>query len=104
MRTKVVILMVVVLAVAAAPSLIAQSKPNFSGECKLNIEKSDFGPMPPPSSRTDKIDHKEPGLKVPFAQVTEQGDMNGDFNYTTDGKECTNEMGEAKQTLIMEKK
>jgi hypothetical protein len=33
----------------------AQAKTDFSGTWKLNASKSDFGPMPPPDTRTDKI-------------------------------------------------
>jgi hypothetical protein len=69
---------------------LGADKPNFSGEWKLNAGKSDFGPLPTPTSRTDKIDHKDPTLKVSTTQVGQQGEIKFDFAYTTDGKECTN--------------
>jgi hypothetical protein len=80
----------------------AQAKPNFSGDWKLNVDKSDFGPMPPPTTMTLKIDHADPSLKVATAAATAQGEMNYDAKYTTDGKESTNSMGpmEAKSTMI----
>ena len=40
----------------------AQAATNFSGEWKLNVSKSDFGAMPAPDSRTDKIAHEDPDL------------------------------------------
>ena len=49
---------------AFAASLAAQSKSNFSGTWKLNVSKSDFGPLPGPDSRTDVIEHNDPVLKV----------------------------------------
>ena len=55
---------VAVLSVTAfATSMFAQTKPNFSGTWKLNVAKSDFGPVPAPDSRTDVIDHSEPGVE-----------------------------------------
>jgi hypothetical protein len=80
-----------------APVAAAQADmgahPNFSGTWKLNVDKSDFGPIPAPDSRVDKIDHKEPAVKVSVAQKGGQGDFSGDLNYFTDGKPSTNTMG-----------
>jgi hypothetical protein len=70
----------------------AQAKPNFSGEWKLNVSKSEFGPMPPPASRTDKITHADPNLKVSTTQASQAGEGTFDFKYTTDGAETTNEI------------
>jgi hypothetical protein len=70
----------------------AQAKPNFSGEWKLNVSKSEFGPLPAPNSRTDKIKHEDPSLKVTTTQSGQNGDVTFDLNYTTDGKENTNEI------------
>jgi hypothetical protein len=68
----------------------AQAKPNFSGTWKVNTAKSDFGAMPAPDTRTDKITHEDPDLKLHVAQSSQMGEMNYDAVYTTDGKECTN--------------
>lgn len=82
----------------------AQGKPNFSGDWKVNLDKSDFGPMPPPTSITLKVDHADPDLKVNTTQSGAQGDMTVDAKYTTDGKESTNTIGpmEAKSTAAWE--
>ena len=80
----------------------AQAKTDFSGTWKLNASKSDFGPMPPPDTRTDKITHQDPSLKATVASTGGMGgDMTYDVSYTTDGKECVNKMGdnEFKSTL-----
>jgi len=76
------------MALAALPSL---AKPNFSGEWKLNTSKSNFGQMPAPSSATYKITHDDPKLSTSVKQSSEMGEFNFDANYTTDGKECTNQ-------------
>ncbi len=79
-----VLTLAVVLPVLAAP--------NFTGEWKLNVSKSDFGQMPPPNSRVDKIAHEGVNLTVVSKQSREQGDFTMEAKYTTDGKECTNQM------------
>jgi hypothetical protein len=89
---------------AFATSMFAQSKPNFSGTWKLNVAKSDFGPLPAPDSRTDVIDHNDPAMKINESMVTAQGNVNANINYTTDGKEATNQVGprEIKASLVWE--
>ncbi|MCL5743643.1 MAG: hypothetical protein M1541_06915, partial [Acidobacteria bacterium] len=52
-----------VFLLAVAACLLAarvEAKPNLSGTWKLNVTKSDFGPLPAPSARTDKIEHSDP--------------------------------------------
>jgi len=80
----------------------AQAKTDFSGTWKVNAAKSDFGPMPAPDTMTEKITHQDPSLKANVASTGgPQGDMTYDINYTTDGKECVNHVGdnEFKSTL-----
>lgn len=70
----------------------AQAKPNFSGEWKLQVAKSEFGPLPAPTSRTDKITHEDPSLKLTVTQSGQSGEVTYDLNYTTDGKETANQV------------
>lgn len=79
---------------AAVALVQAQAKSDFSGTWKADAAKSDFGPMPPPDSMTEKIVHADPSLKVNIAQTGGSGDMTYDMAYTTDGKECENKMGD----------
>jgi hypothetical protein len=72
-------------------ALSSAAKPNFSGEWKLNASKSTFGPMPAPSSMTYKITHDDPKLTTNLKQSSDMGEFSFDANYTTDGKECTNQ-------------
>ena len=84
-----------------AASLVAQSKPNFSGTWKLNVSKSDFGPLPAPTGRVDVIEHNDPALKVATTAENAQGKQSFTSNYTTDGKEAVNKRGpqEAKSKI-----
>ncbi len=85
----------------AAATLSAADKPDYSGDWKLNVQKSEVGPMSP-ASMTEKIDHKDPDLKVVTAATGgPQGDVSYQAKYTTDGKECSNEFGgmQAKSTV-----
>lgn len=77
---------------AAANLAMAADKPDFSGNWKLDADKSVFGPMPPPTSMTRKIDHKDPAISVDQAQSGPQGDMNTTMKYTTDGVETVNSL------------
>jgi hypothetical protein len=86
-------LMSTLFVIAAAASIaMAADKPDFSGSWKMDADKSVFGPMPPPTSLTRKIAHKEPDLTVDEARSGAQGDMNMTMKYSTDGKETTNSL------------
>ena len=81
---------------AAAPATATASTgghANYSGTWKLNVDKSDFGPLPPSSSRTDIIDHSDPALKDSVSDDGAQGKLDYVLNITTDGKEATNNAG-----------
>ena len=90
MKSKQIIVAIVVLLVMGIG--IAQAKPNFSGSWKMNIAKSEFGPMPPPSSVVQKITHNDPKLTVDSTSVGERGEFTTNYAYTTDGKECVNQI------------
>lgn len=72
---------------------ITGARPNYSGTWKLNIEKSDFGPLPPDTSRTDIIVHSDPSLKDTVSDDGAQGKQDYVLTVTTDGKEATNNIG-----------
>ena len=57
-----------VLALALLAGVQPAGKPNFSGDWKLNLEKSNFGAVPPPTSITRKIVHAEPSLTIDEVQ------------------------------------
>jgi hypothetical protein len=70
-------------------TMAAAEKPNFSGDWTMNAAKSDFGPLPAPTSITRKVTHTEPSLSIVEEQKSALGDQNTIRNYTTDGKDVT---------------
>lgn len=78
---------------AGATMAATGAKPNYSGTWKLNVAKSDFGPIPGPDTRTDVIEHNDPILKVSTSQDGAQGKQQYTLNMTTDGKEAINTPG-----------
>jgi hypothetical protein len=80
-------------AAAKATTTASGGKSNYSGTWKLNVGKSDFGVLPPPETRTDVIDHKDPAIKVATSQDGPQGKQDFVLAMTTDGKEAVNTPG-----------
>jgi hypothetical protein len=68
-------------------------KPNFSGVWKLNVDKSDFGPLPGPDSETDTIEHNEPNIKLAVSQQSAQGKQEYQLDLAINGKEQAIKMG-----------
>lgn len=89
MRLKCTRLFCITLAAAALSLVQAQAKPNFSGSWKLNVSKSDFGPLPAPDSRTDQIKQNDPDIADNTTQSGQMGEMSAEIKYSTDGKETT---------------
>jgi hypothetical protein len=87
-------------ATAPMPSATAGVAPNLSGTWKLNIAKSDFGPVPPPDSRVDTIEDNEPAIKLTSVRSGgPMGDGTITTNFFTDGRESTtNIMGNDAKT------
>jgi hypothetical protein len=65
------------------------AKPDFSGEWKLNVAKSDFGALPPPAFITRNITHAEPALTIVEQQRSDLGDQDTTRRYVTDGTETS---------------
>ena len=65
------------------------TKPNFSGEWKINVAKSNFGPLPPPTVMNRTITHTEPALTIVEEQQSAMGDQKTTRKYVTDGSEIT---------------
>jgi len=81
-------------------SASAIAAPNFSGEWKLNLSKSEYGQVPAPEFVTRSIKHSDPSLEISTHQKGAAGDVTSNLKYTTDGKEATNKTatGEVKGT------
>ncbi|HEX9895785.1 MAG TPA: hypothetical protein VGA78_17770 [Gemmatimonadales bacterium] len=89
------------LALAIPALLPAQTAPDLSGTWTLQVDKSDFGPMPAFTSRTDVIDHKEPKLTIKRTVVSQAGEVTSTLVYGVDGTPYKNTIGnnEATSTL-----
>jgi hypothetical protein len=79
----------------------AQSVPDLSGTWVMDASKSDFGPIPGPTSRTDVITHKEPSLTVKRTQAGQMGDVTSTLVYGTDGKPYKNKIGDNEVTSTL---
>lgn len=83
-----------VLAAFAMTFLAAQSQAatNFSGEWKLNLAKSDYGPIQQyaPEFMIRTIKHDDPALQISTHQKGAQGEVTTELKYTTDGKPAEN--------------
>jgi hypothetical protein len=92
MKTLMKMTLSTLLVIATACTIAAADKPDFSGNWKIDLDKSSFGMMPPPTSMTSKITHKDPELVVENTQDGAQGVQTNTAKYSTDGKETTNSM------------
>ena len=81
-----------VLGLLTGAALAAEDKPDFSGNWKLDIEKSDFGSFPAPRSASMKVDHKDPKLNLTSNAATQMGNHTVDLKLMTDGTETENEI------------
>lgn len=91
-------LLLVSFAACLALCAAEASKPDFSGNWKMNAARSDFGPLPRPLDYERKIDHNEPIIQMTVRQATAMGEQTINQVLRTDGKEITNKYpnGEAK--------
>ncbi len=83
-----------IVAAFAMTILAAQSQAatNFSGEWKLNLAKSDYGPIQQfaPEFIVRTIKHDDPSFQVSTHQKGAHGEVTTELKYTTDGKPAEN--------------
>jgi hypothetical protein len=79
----------VVSGLGLSPAEQAAAKPNFSGEWKMNVEESNFGPLPPPTVFNRSIAHVEPALTIVEEQQSAMGDQKTTRKYVTNGSEIS---------------
>lgn len=71
----------------AQPASAADPNTSFTGEWKVNVQKSDFGPLFAPKAAQVNIDDKEPAWAIVDKETNEQGETStSESNFTTDGK------------------
>jgi len=66
------------------------AQPNFSGEWKMNSQRSNFSPLPQPDRLVRKIVQRGSNLKIRTTQYGQGREIVTDLAYTTDGAECKN--------------
>jgi hypothetical protein len=85
----------------ALTPLGAQKVPDLSGTWVMALDKSDFGPLPAPQSRTDVIEHKGSSITVKRTVVGPNGETTATIVYGIDGKPYTNHIGEIDATSVL---
>jgi hypothetical protein len=92
----------VAFGLTAAGTVAAQSPPNLTGTWVMVADKSNFGPMPAPQSRTDVIDHKGSAIVINRTQTGgPMGDIKATLTYGVDGKEYKNSVNGNEVTSIL---
>jgi hypothetical protein len=78
----------------------AFAAPNLTGEWKLNLAKSQYGPIPAPLEVTRKIKVEGISLSMSTYQKSAQRENTSELKYTTDGKVSVNKVtnGDSKGT------
>jgi hypothetical protein len=89
------------LTLLACAPLAAQKTPNLSGTWVMALDKSDFGPLPAPQSRTDVIEHKASSITVKRTVVGANGETTATIVYGIDGKPYTNHIGDIDATSVL---
>jgi hypothetical protein len=89
---------IALLLTLALPATAVAQAPDLSGTWVLQVDKSDFGPMPGPTKRTDVITHKEPSLTVKRSVESPQnGAATSELVYAVDGKEWKNKTADGNE-------
>jgi len=73
----------IIFPVIFSTALLAQ--PNFSGEWRMNAERSNFAPLPAPEKMVRKISQRGSHLKIQTTQFGRQHEIVTELSYTTDG-------------------
>ena len=90
------------IAIAVPAVSAAQQVPNLSGTWVLQADKSDFGMIAAPQSRTDVIEHQEPKLTIKRTVVTTvAGESTLNLVYVVDGKPHKNMAGPTELTSTL---
>ena len=87
--------------VAGATTLIAQQKPDFSGEWKLNRQASTLSPVVAPAAQSGvlRIEHHEPKFAAQQTIVLDGKPFESKFNLLTDGREVVTTDDRGRRTV-----
>jgi len=90
MQAKTIVFRILAAAVLLGAIDRVCAQPNFSGEWKMNRERSNFAPLPQPDKMVRKISQHDAHLKIKTTQVGQQREIVTELSYTTDGRACKN--------------
>jgi hypothetical protein len=79
----------------------AQAVPNLSGTWVLQVDQSDFGGIPGPTSRTDVIDHQEPRLTIKRTAAANGQETTTTLVYEINGQPFKNMVGASEVTSVL---
>jgi hypothetical protein len=90
-----------VFLVAGATTLIAQQKPDFSGEWKLNRQASSLSPVVAPAAQSGilRIEHHEPKFAAQQTIVLDGKPFESKFELLTDGREVATTDDRGRRTV-----
>jgi hypothetical protein len=63
-----------------------QQRPDFSGTWKLDVDKSDYGDLQGPSSRTDTIEQRDGEIMETVVAIQRHKKQNYVLHFSTDGR------------------
>ncbi len=87
---------------APAPAPAATAKPDFTGTWKLNLGKSDYDQVPPPSDETLTFAHNGSTSTIATVSDNERGKEVYTLPYTTDGTETPTPSGVFANTATLQ--
>ena len=84
-----------VFCLAGVMTVIAQQKPDFSGEWKLNRQASTLSPIVAPAAKSGvlRIEHHEPKFKAHQTIVLDGKPFESNFELLSDGREVATDAG-----------
>jgi hypothetical protein len=84
-----------IVALALAMTVMAQQKPDFSGEWQLNRQASMLSPIVAPvaQSGTLRIEHNEPSFKCHMTIVMDDKPVETNYDLLSDGREMAGTYG-----------
>jgi hypothetical protein len=90
-----------VFLVAGTTTLIAQQKPDFSGEWKLNRQASSLSPVVAPVAQSGflRIEHREPKFTAQQTIVLDGKPFESKFELLTDGREVATTDDRGRRTV-----
>jgi hypothetical protein len=85
-----------VVLLAGATTVIAQQKPDFSGEWKLNPQASTLSPVVAAAAQSGvlRIEHREPSVKGHLTVILDGKPFDSTFELLSDGREVAETHGQ----------